>query len=206
MSLVERLFGRSKPTPQQTEPDASPEAAAPPEPVEAPINAEVPTTSEIFLSWVADLDVEREARERARQYAAERGLPPLTVRVLGEPEHVVDLRYLPTMRLRITAIERHVPHDEVDAHTADSYLLVRERDPAHHPHLVAVYGRRRRIGHLTESKSRGLLPLLDALGADAYLVAGTEAPDAGGRLWVHAPKVPALRAFARDRAAEPESN
>ncbi|WP_353810300.1 hypothetical protein [Agromyces sp. SYSU T00194] len=200
MSLVERLFGRSKPRPQQTEPDAS-ARAEPPEPGAAPIHAEVPITSEIFLTWVADLDAEREARDRARQYAAERGLPPLTVRLLPEPEHVVDLRDLPAARLRITGIERHVPHDEVDAHIADSYLLVRERDPAHHPHLVGVYGRRRRIGHLTESKSRGLLPLLDALGADAYLVSGTELPDGGGRLWVHAPKVPALREFTRERIA-----
>ncbi|BDZ63343.1 hypothetical protein [Agromyces mangrovi Wang et al. 2018] len=198
MSLVERLFGRSKPTPQQTEPSASPEAVVPPEPVEAPAH-EVPTTSEIFLTWVADLDAERAARERAREYAAEHGLPPLTVRLLPEPEHVVDLRDLPAARLRISSVERHVPHDEVDAHTADSYLLVRERDPLHHPHLVAVYGRRRRIGHLTESKSRGLLPLLEELGADAYLVSGTETPDAGGRLWVHAPRVPALRAFASER-------
>lgn len=103
------------------------------------------------------------------------------------------------MRTRIKGSAYYVTDVERDRYGGREYLLVREPDNAVDASAVAVYGRGRKVGHLSAARSAALAPLLDELGADAYRVTGTGTSANSMILWIDAPKVDALRKFVRAR-------
>lgn len=110
---------------------------------------------------------------------------------------VVDLASLDSVRTRIKGSSYYVTDAERPRYGGPEYLLVREPDNAADSSAVAVYGRGRKVGHLSAARAASLTPLLDGLGADAYRVTGTGTSSNSIVLWVDAPKVDALRKFVR---------
>ncbi|MDE0545477.1 HIRAN domain-containing protein [Microbacterium sp. C7(2022)] len=112
---------------------------------------------------------------------------------------VVDLLGVDAMRMRIKGSVAWVTDTERARYGGQEYLLVREPDNEFDAQAIAVYGRGRKVGYVPASKAAALAPLLDALEADAYLVAGAAVQQNSIRLWVDVPRVPALRSFVAAR-------
>lgn len=109
---------------------------------------------------------------------------------------VLDLRELPSSRFRIVGSAYWVTDSGRYKHGGNDYLLVREPKNKWDANAVAVYGKGRKVGHLTEAKSAALAPIFDELGFGAYRVGGTAPAPKSIRMWVDIPAIPKLRAFA----------
>jgi hypothetical protein len=144
----------------------------------------------------------------AEAQAADRG-PRVSVETVGAPREatarrradlrvddlsIVDLRALEARRLRIVGSSHVCSDHDRKVYGGTQYLLVREPDNRADSNAVAVYGKGRQLGYASSSKAGALGPLLDRLGADAYLVNGASVTDASIKLWVDLPTLPALRA------------
>lgn len=112
---------------------------------------------------------------------------------------VIDLSHLDASRLRIVGSAYWVTEAERNQFGGATYLLVREPSNEHDPNAVAVYGRGRKVGHLSRAKAKALAPLLDQLEADAFEVTGKGTSRNSMRIWVDLPRVEPLRRFARDQ-------
>jgi hypothetical protein len=110
---------------------------------------------------------------------------------------VLDLRELPSSRFRIVGSAYWVTDSGRYKHGGNDYLLVREPKNKWDANAVAVYGKGRKVGHLTEAKAAALAPIFDELGYGAYRVVGTAPAPNSIRMWVDLPALPKLRAFAR---------
>jgi hypothetical protein len=108
---------------------------------------------------------------------------------------IMDLRTLEARRLRIVGSSYVCSDRDRKVYGGTQYLLVRESDNRADSNAVAVYGKGRQLGYASSSKAGALGPLLDRLGADAYLVNGASVTDASIKLWVDLPTLPALRAY-----------
>lgn len=78
--------------------------------------------------------------------------------------------------------------------------MVREPKNKWDTNAVAVYGKGRKVGHLSEAKVAALAPILDQLSFDAYRVTGAAPADNSIRMWIDVPAVPKLRALAKNLA------
>ncbi|MFB8370360.1 HIRAN domain-containing protein [Pseudarthrobacter sp. NPDC055928] len=110
---------------------------------------------------------------------------------------VLDLRELASSRFRIVGSAYWVTDSGRYKHGGNDYLLVREPKNKWDANAVAVYGKGRKVGHLTEAKAAALAPILDELGFGAYRVGGTAPAPNSIRMWVDLPALPKLRAFAK---------
>jgi hypothetical protein len=110
---------------------------------------------------------------------------------------VLDLRELPSSRFRIVGSAYWVTDSGRYKHGGTGYLLVREPKNKWDANAVAVYGKGRKIGHLTEAKAAALAPIFDDLGFGAYRVGGAAPAPNSIRMWVDLPALPKLRAFAK---------
>lgn len=110
---------------------------------------------------------------------------------------ILDLRELPSSRFRIVGSAYWVTDSGRYKHGGTEYLLVREPKNKWDANAVAVYGKGRKIGHLTEAKAAALAPIFDELGFGAYRVGGTAPAPNSIRMWVDLPAIPQLRAFAK---------
>lgn len=110
---------------------------------------------------------------------------------------VLDLRELPSSRFRIVGSAYWVTDSGRYKHGGNDYLLVREPKNKWDANAVAVYGKGRKVGHLTEAKAAALAPIFDELGFGAYRVGGTAPAPNSIRMWVDIPAIPKLRAFAK---------
>jgi hypothetical protein len=108
--------------------------------------------------------------------------------------NIMDLRGLEARRLRIVGSSYVCSDRDRQVYGGTQYLLVREPDNRADGNAVAVYGKGRQLGYASSSKAGALGPLLERLGADAYLVNGASMTDASIKLWVDLPSLPALRA------------
>jgi hypothetical protein len=118
--------------------------------------------------------------------------------VLDEPGlSILDLRELPSGRFRIVGSSFWVTDAGRYKHGGKDYLLVRETKNKWDENAVAVYGKGRKVGHLSEAKAAALAPILDQLTFDAYRVGGAPPADNSIRMWVDIPAVPKLRAFIK---------
>ncbi|RYG71577.1 hypothetical protein EON77_12830, partial [bacterium] len=86
---------------------------------------------------------------------------------------VIDLAPLDSVRTRIKGSAFYVTDDERRKYGGPEYLLIREPDNPVDSGAVAVYGRGRKVGHLSTARAASLAPLLDALTGNAYRVTGT---------------------------------
>ena len=111
----------------------------------------------------------------------------------------MDLSPIESSRLRIVGGAYWVTHAERNKFGGTTYLLVREPSNEHDPNAVAVYGRGRKVGHLSRAKAKALAPLLDQLEADAFGVTGEGTSRNSMRMWVDLPRVEPLRRFTRDQ-------
>lgn len=110
---------------------------------------------------------------------------------------ILDLRELPSSRFRIVGSAFWVTDSGRYKHGGNEYLLVREPRNKRDANAVAVYGRGRKVGYLTEAKAAALAPIFDELGFGAYRVGGTAPAPNSVRMWVDLPALPKLRAFAK---------
>lgn len=110
---------------------------------------------------------------------------------------VLDLRELPSSRFRIVGSAYWVTDTGRYKHGGSDYLRVREPKNKWDPNAVAVYGKGRKVGHLTEAKAAALAPIFDELRFGAYRVGGTAPAPNSIRMWVDLPAIPKLRAFAK---------
>jgi hypothetical protein len=110
---------------------------------------------------------------------------------------ILDLRDLPSSRFRIVGSGFWVTDSGRHKHGGNEYLLVREPKNKWDANAVAVYGKGRKVGHLSEAKAAALAPILDELGFDAYRVGGTAPAPNSIQMWVDIPAIPKLRAFAK---------
>lgn len=110
---------------------------------------------------------------------------------------ILDLRELPSGRFRIVGSSYWVTDSGRYKHGGSDYLLVREPKNKWDVNAVAVYGKGRKVGHLTEAKAAAFAPILDELAFDAYRVGGAPPADNSIRMWVDLPAIPKLRAFVK---------
>lgn len=110
---------------------------------------------------------------------------------------ILDLRELPSSRFRIVGSAYWLTDSGRYKHGGTEYLLVREPKNKWDANAVAVYGKGRKVGHLTEAKAAALAPIFDELGFGAYRVGGTAPAPNSIRMWVDLPAMPKLRAFAK---------
>jgi hypothetical protein len=82
------------------------------------------------------------------------------------------------------------------------YTLLREPENEWDVHAIAVYGKGRKVGHLSEAKAAALAPIFDTLDFDAFRVSGASVSSNSLRLWVDLPSLPALRAFVKTSSFE----
>lgn len=142
--------------------------------------------------WVAPVKVKRSKRRGPSGWLAVAEIDEVALSVL-------DLREVAYGRHRIAGSSNYVTDDERRVYGGTSYLLVREPENAHDSNAVAVYGRGRKVGHLSAAKAAGLAPILDKLGFDAYRIGGTTVVENSIRLWVDIPTVTAMRAWVKER-------
>lgn len=110
---------------------------------------------------------------------------------------ILDLREISSSRFRIVGSSFWVTDAGRYKHGGSDYLLVREPKNKWDENAVAVYGKGRKVGHLSEAKAAALAPILDQLTYDAYRVGGAPPARDSIRMWVDIPTVPKLRAFAK---------
>ena len=110
---------------------------------------------------------------------------------------VLDLREVPSTRMRIKGSANWVTAEERSAFGGTGYLLVREPNNEHDSCAVAVYGKGRKVGYVSATKAAALAPILDPLQFDAFSVGGTSVIENSIRLWVDMPKLPDLRQFVK---------
>lgn len=113
------------------------------------------------------------------------------------PEGTLDLRELESFRTRIKGTAYVVPDDQRLEVGGTAYALIREPSNKHDPNAIAVHDGRRRVGYVSSARAGSMAPVLDIMGAPAYLVAGAAPGEAGIRLWMDLPKLDALRRFAK---------
>ncbi|QKS12732.1 hypothetical protein HUN58_02345 [Curtobacterium sp. Csp1] len=107
----------------------------------------------------------------------------------------IDMRALPSSRYRIVGSAYWVTDSERTRYGGTEYALVREPANEHDENAVAVYGRGRKVGHLSAAKAAALAAELDRLGPAAFIVSGDTVSERSIRLWVDIPRVAAVRAF-----------
>lgn len=107
----------------------------------------------------------------------------------------VDLRSLPAARFRIVGTAYWLRDSERARYGGQRYVLVREPENEHDANAVAVFGKGRKVGHLSAAKAAAVASELDRLGAAAFVVSGTSVSPPSSRLWVNIPRIPALRSF-----------
>lgn len=145
-----------------------------------------------FDEWVHDM----EAKRKAQHASAPRPERVRKATVDEDSLEIVDLRALPSTRLRIRGSFGSVSDAGRHTHGGDSYLLVREPKNRHDPNAVAIYGKGRRVGYASAAKAAAFAPILDGMHGDAYRVEG-EPPDESSRMHVNLPQLAALRTFAK---------
>lgn len=113
---------------------------------------------------------------------------------------ILDLRELPSASFRIVGSSYWVTEAGRYRHGGNSYLLVREPDNESDVNAVAVYGKGRKVGYLSQAKASAIAPILDGLPFDAFCVGGQPPDDKSIRMWVDVPAIPKLTAFAKSVA------
>lgn len=110
---------------------------------------------------------------------------------------ILDLRELPSNRFRIVGSGFWVTDSGRYKHGGSDYLVIREPENRGDINAVAVYGKGRKVGHLSEAKAPAFAPIFDELPFDGYRVAG--APPEGNSIImrVDLPALPKLRVFAK---------
>ncbi|TFC34998.1 HIRAN domain-containing protein [Cryobacterium sp. TMT2-14] len=196
MGLIDRLLGRNSKTPPTA-------PATPPAPVIHPAartftvkrpdgsveTQTVEPSNSTFDDWVAEMEAKRTPEVHA---------PGVKKVVLDEDSIVVlDLRSVPSTRMRIVGSSFWVTDTGRAAHGGTEYLLKREPRSKVDPNAVAVYGKGRKVGYVSSVKAASIAPILDGLSFDAFRVGGTSVLGGSIRLWVDVPSVPALRAFVK---------
>jgi hypothetical protein len=137
-------------------------------------------------------------RGAASHTASGRSSPaPSETRVF--PHGSVDLRELESFRTRIKGTGYVVPDAERLDVGGTTYALIREPSNRHDPNAIAVHDGVRAVGYVSSARAGSMAPVLDSMGAPAYLVAGAAPGEAGIRLWMDLPKLDALRRFAKGR-------
>lgn len=129
----------------------------------------------------------------------ERRANPVKVMVIDPNSFaVLDLRDVPSTRTRIKGSANWVSEAERTKFGGTEYLLVREPKNESDTNAVAVYGKGRKVGYLSATKSAALAPILDPLAFDAFLVGGTALIENSIRLWVDIPALPGLRQMVKE--------
>ncbi|MEO5318143.1 HIRAN domain-containing protein [Arthrobacter sp. CC3] len=157
---------------------------------EAPVAEEVPAhdSGERFSALPA--------QEVPAQDSSERSSGVKRVVLAEEGLSVLDLREVPSIRVRIVGTGYWVTTSGLNKHGGHEYLLVREPKNKWDANAVAVYGKGRKVGYVSAGKAAALALILDPLGFDAYRIGGAPVTDNSSRIWADVPTIPKLRSFA----------
>lgn len=112
---------------------------------------------------------------------------------LDVPPEVLDLRALPSRRLRVVGSS----HQFTGQHTVWTWQLQREPKNRYDSNAIAVrFTDGRRAGYVSANQAKTYAPLLDASGYSMFFVSaiGSEGTTSS-RIWVDLPTTPALRRF-----------
>lgn len=119
---------------------------------------------------------------------------------LGELD-ILDLSAVaPTKRTRIVGSFGWVTDEERRIYGGSSYLLVREPSNEFDARAIAVYGKGRKVGHLSRAQAAAFSQILDPLPFSAFKVRGASVSSDSMRMWVDLPTLPSLRAFVKTLA------
>ncbi|SCZ51477.1 HIRAN domain-containing protein [Arthrobacter sp. UNCCL28] len=110
---------------------------------------------------------------------------------------ILELSGIKSVRTRVVGLSYWIPDSARGSYAVNEYLLVREPENEWDVNAVAVYGKGRKIGHLSAAKAAALAPIFDALDYDAFKVGGASVSQNSSSLWVDLPALPALRAFVK---------
>lgn len=152
----------------------------------------------------------------APRVASEKVMHPISLERQNEPRSggvkkavlnegdlsILDLRDVPSLRVRIVGTGYWVTESGLSKYGAAEYLLVREPKNKWDANAIGVYGKGRKVGHLSAGKAAALAPILDPLGFDAYRIGGAPISDNSRRIWADVPAIPKLRAFAKSLGKE----
>jgi hypothetical protein len=218
MGWLRRVAGEEEPQPSarpsfdsfKPKPTPPPPTSAPPRPPRLTVKAlakqlaaeypsGVPVDVLLRRSDAAGLDVQ--AVDDALDDIAEAAEIKVSV-VDPRKLRIHDLSALDSTRTRIKGTSYWVTWEERRKFGGLEYLLICEPDNPVDPMAVAVYGKGRKVGHLSTAKAATFTPLLTELGCDAYRVSGVGATAASGVLWVDLPRVPAMRQHVKSRASQ----
>lgn len=176
--------------------------------VEARAPEEHPTEPIVAVTEPANVTVSVQAPETPEQDVPKSSATPgrETERATGVKKvalneaslSILDLRELPSSRFRIVGSSFWVTDAGRYKHGGSDYLLVREPKNKWDANAVAVYGKGRKVGHLSEAKAAALAPILDQLSFVAYRVGGAPPARDSIRMWVDVPSATALKAFVRN--------
>ncbi|GAA3697639.1 hypothetical protein GCM10023081_38250 [Arthrobacter ginkgonis] len=145
-----------------------------------------------------------EAREEAREEEGDRAPRGNGVKkkVLPSGLSILDLREVKATRTRIVGSAYWVTDSGRDKHGGTEYVLVREPKNQWDPNAIGVYGKGRKVGHLSAAKAAALAPIFDALDYDAFKVSGAPTSGTSIVLRVDLPSTPALRTFIKGLGKE----
>lgn len=141
-----------------------------------------------FDDWVREMEAKKTPSSPPRNRH-------IAVTALDASLMRVDLRALPSTRFRIVGSEFYVKDHERADFGGSEYVLVREPENEHDANAVAVYGKGRKIGHLSAAKAKSLAPELDRLGPAGFVVTGEGTSANSIRMWVDVPSIVELRRF-----------
>lgn len=194
MGIMKKLTGWLKGSDQEA--DAPEEPAAEPAVMVSQPSREAVAES---VTAPATTSVPLEASEPAKEERAAESKPAGVKKVMLDEAglSVLDLRELPSSRFRIVGSAYWVTDSGRYRHGGSDYLLVREPKNKWDANAVAVYGKGRKVGHLTEAKAAALAPIFDELTFDAYRVGGAPPASNSIVMWVDLPALPKLRALVK---------
>ncbi len=131
------------------------------------------------------------AVDRAMDRIREQGARKIERTEVTEAD-AVDLRGLDGIDANIAGISHWLTDAERKKFADDHYLLVREPHHEVDPNAIAVFGKSRKVGYVSAGRAKALAPILDSIGAVAYLVAGRG-------LTMNLPRIDPLRDFTEGR-------
>lgn len=222
---IRRMFSPSRPTPESAPSEATPAAAAQPvaaapapvaetvaeptEPEPAPAAAPAEPAESVAAGESEAEPEPAPAVEPEPVAAAAAAEPEPAVEAVEESEpapesavperedDVVDLTGVDAVRVRVIGIDDLPGADELKEIPSDVYELQVEQEAGDAAAAVAVFAGERKVGYLSAAKASTLVPLLETLPGNRYLVAGETDVVKPGQLGVLIPRVPALRAFTK---------
>lgn len=126
---------------------------------------------------------------------------PAHIEDLNSPPEVLDLRALPSRRMRVVGTN-HYSIARVSNLTVSTWLVIREPENEHDANAIGVFMLTgEQVGHIAASAARVIAPVLDASGYAKFLLTAVgSSGSTSARVWIDVPLVSALRQRVKEIA------